>query len=207
VSAALFLLSGALSSCGGAGAAKITDEFMGLLDEPASDQNIERANDFLKANLARLSDEQAGEMLLLWEEYALNHDSGAVDYERVIKEYAAEVPDSLTELFEYKAIERKSPIIFDATLRVDRRELISRTLNIEDFIVAHREDPMVLDDALWLYKRHVNALLMGAGNSPVFDYGTHEFSRELLALYDEVIAERPDSALAAVLTEYEAYLE
>ncbi|MDR2132729.1 MAG: hypothetical protein LBP30_05205 [Clostridiales Family XIII bacterium] len=206
VSAVLFLLSGALSSCGGAGVAKITDEFMEILNEPASDRNIERANDFLKANLGRLSDEQAGEMLLLWEEYALNHDVGSVDYERIIAEYAAEIPDSLTKLLEYKALEQSSPIIFDATLRVDRRELVSRTLNIEDFIVAHREDQMIRDDALWLYKRHVNALLMGASNSPVFDYGTHEFSRDLLALYDDVVAERPDSALAAVLTEYESYL-
>ncbi|MDR2089961.1 MAG: hypothetical protein LBP73_11490, partial [Clostridiales Family XIII bacterium] len=205
-SALVFLLSGALSSCGGAGPARITDEFAELLNGPASERNIEEANDFLKANLAKLNEEQAGELLLLWEEYALNYDSGTVDYERLIAEYADEVPDCLTELFEYKAIEQDRPIIFDATLQVDWPELISRTLNIEDFIVARREDQMIREDALWLYKRHVNALLMGASNSPVFDYGTHEFSRELLARYDAVIAERPDSTLAAVLTEYEAYL-
>jgi hypothetical protein len=202
----LFLLSGVMSSCGGAASARIADAFMEHLNEPASKQSVEESNDFLKANLARLTKEQAGELLLIWEEYALNCDSASVDYERIIDAYAAEIPDDLAELFAYKAIEQKQPIIFDATLRVDWRELVSRTLAIEDFIAARRENQMIRDDALWLYKRHVNALLMGASNSPVFDYGTHEFSRDLLAEYDAVMAERPDSALAAVLAEYETYL-
>jgi hypothetical protein len=202
----LFLLSGALSSCGGAGSARITDAFMELLSEPASMQRVEEANDFLKANLTRLTREQAGELLLLWEEYALNYDNGSVDYERIIGEYDAEIPESLAELFAYKAVEQERPIIFDATLQVDWRELVSRTLDIEDFIVARREDEMIRNDALWLYKRHVNALLMGASNSPVFDYGTREFSQELLAEYAAVMAERPDSTLAEVLAEYETYL-
>jgi hypothetical protein len=41
----------------------------------------------------------------------------------------------------------------------------------------------------------------------VFDFDTHEFSRELLGLYDDVVFEHPDSTLAAVLSEYEIYLE
>jgi hypothetical protein len=109
-------------------------------------------------------------------------------------------------LFEYKAAEQKNPIVFDATLQVSRQELISRTLDIEDFIRARREDQMIKDDALWLYKRYVNAVLMGANNSPVFDYETRKFSQDLLEQYNAVIAERPDSALAAVLTEYKTYL-
>jgi 5'-deoxynucleotidase YfbR-like HD superfamily hydrolase len=200
------LLSGALSSCGGAGPARITDEFMEILNEPASEQNIEKANDYLKAKLAGLSEEQAGELLLLWENYALNYDNASVDYSRLIAEYAAEIPDYMTELFTYKADEQQSPIIFDATLQVDWRELASRTLALEDFIGTQRENEAIRDEALWLYKRYVNALLMGASNSPVFDYETHEFSQDLLARYDAILSERPDSALAAVLSEYEAYL-
>jgi hypothetical protein len=80
----LFLMSGALLSCGGSGSAKITDEFVEILGEPASEQNVEKADDFLRTNLTRLSREQAGEMLLLWEEYALNYDNSLVDYERII---------------------------------------------------------------------------------------------------------------------------
>jgi hypothetical protein len=206
LSALVFLLAGALSSCGGSGAARITDEFTGILDEPASEQNIEKADAFLKANLMGLNREQAGELLLLWEAYALNYDSGSVDYERLIAEYAAEIPDYLTELLEYKAVEQRRPIIANATLQVNWRELVLRTLDLEDFIAAHREDRLIQDDALWLYKRYVNALLMGASNSPVFDYETRAFSQDLLTQYDAVLSERPDSALAAVLTEYEAYL-
>lgn len=206
LSALVFLLSGALSSCGGSGPARITDTFMEILGEPASEQTIEKANAYLKANLASLNREQAGELLLLWEEYALNYDNASVDYSRLIDEYAAEIPDYMTALFEYKDLEQRRPIIFDATLRVDWRELASRTLALEDYIGTQRENEAVRDEALWLYKRYVNALLMGASNSPVFDYGTHEFSRELLAQYDVILSERPDAALAAVLKEYETYL-
>jgi hypothetical protein len=202
----LFFMPGILLSCGGFGAAKIADEFTAILNEPASEQNIERAEDFLKGNLTVLNDRQAGELLLLWEEYSLSYDNDSVDYRRLIAEYEGEIPDYLTEMFGYKAAELENPIIFDATLRVSRRELISRTLEIEDFIRARRDDRMIKTDALWLYTRYVNAVLMGASNSPVFDYGTHEFSPELLDLYDEVISGRRDSALAEVLTEYGAYL-
>jgi hypothetical protein len=202
----MFLMSGMLSSCGASGAAKITDEFTSILNKPASEQNIESAESFLKANLTRLNDEQAGELLLLWEEYALNYDNTGVDYTRLIAEYEGEIPDYLTEMFGYKAFEQNDPIIFDATLQVDSVELVSRTLELEDFIVAHRDDQLIQNDALWLYKRYVNAVLMGASNSPVFDYETREFSPQLLDVYDTVISERPDSALAAVLAEYEDYL-
>ena len=118
LSALVFLLPGVLLSCGGSASAGIADAFTELLDRPASEQSIEEANDFLKANLTRLNREQAGELLLLLEGYALNYDNGSIDYERLIAEYAAEIPDSLTELFEYKAVEQLRPIIFDATLRV-----------------------------------------------------------------------------------------
>jgi 5'-deoxynucleotidase YfbR-like HD superfamily hydrolase len=202
----LFLMSCVLSSCGASASAKITDEFTAILNEPASEQNIEKAEDFLKANFATLNDEQMGEMLLLWEEYALNYDNNSVDYARLVDEYENEIPNYLTEMFEYKALEQKRPIISDATLQIDRNELISRTLEVEEFIKAHRDNLMIRDDALWLYKRYVNAVLMGASNSPVFDFETREFSRELLDLYDKVISDRSDSTLAAVLTEYEAYL-
>ncbi|MDR2296597.1 MAG: hypothetical protein LBD95_07350 [Clostridiales Family XIII bacterium] len=206
MSALLFSLAGVLAACGGSASSGIADEFTELLSRPASARNIEEANDFLKANLVRLNREQAGELLLLWEEYALNYDNASVDYARLLAEYAAEVPDYLTELFEYKAVEQQRPIIFDATLRVDWRELVSRTLALEEFIETQRENQEIRDEALWLYKRYVNALLMGASNSPVFDYGTHEFSRDLLVQYDAVLSESPDSVLAAVLTEYKAYL-
>jgi hypothetical protein len=206
-SVSLLLITGVLSSCGSSASERIADEFAELLDEPASEQNIERANDFLMANLTKLNEEQAGELFLLWEEYALDYDIASVDYERVLAEYAAEIPEGLTELLEYKAVEQERPIIFDGALRVDWRELVSRTLEIEDFIEARRDDQLILDEAMWLYKRYVNAVLMGASNSPVFDYGTREFSRDLLAVYDETLSERPDSTLAAVLTEYKTYLE
>ncbi|MDR1572851.1 MAG: hypothetical protein LBS24_00910 [Clostridiales Family XIII bacterium] len=206
VSVLLLLFSGVLLSCGASGPERIADEFTELLGEPASEQNIEKANTFLKNNLVRLNKEQAGELLLLWEEYALNFDNGSVDYERLAAEYAAEIPDYLRELFAYKAVEQEQPIIFDATLQIGRRELIERTLALEDFMKAHDDAQMIRDDALWLYKRYVNAVLMGASNSPVFDYETHKFSQELLDLYDEVMSARPDSALATVLTEYETYL-
>jgi 5'-deoxynucleotidase YfbR-like HD superfamily hydrolase len=202
----LFLMSCVLSSCGASASAKITDEFAAILNEPASEQNIEKAENFLKSNLATLNDEQMGEMLLLWEEYALNYDNNSVDYARLVAEYAAEIPDYLTEMFEYKALEQERPIISDATLQIDSSELISRTLEVEEFIKTHRDDLMIRDDALWLYKRYVNAVLMGASNSPVFDFETHEFSRELLDLYDKAISEHSESTLAAVLTEYEGYL-
>jgi hypothetical protein len=179
---------------------------MSILNEPASEQNIEMAESLIKTNLTKLNDEQAGELLILWEEYALNFDNAGVDYTRLIDEYKGEIPDYLTEMFGYKAVEQENPIIFDATLQVDRRELISRTLDLEDFIMEHRGDQLIQRDAMWLYKRYVNAVLMGASNSPVFDYETHEFSPELLDLYNTVISERPDSTLAAVLTEYEYYL-
>jgi hypothetical protein len=201
------LLPGLLSGCGSSEPDKIAGQFTEMISEEASAETIKAADEFLEDHLDSLNQEQAGELLMLLEEYALNYDNSSLDYADVIERFGQEIPPYMTELFELKRIEQNAPIISDATLQVSWDELLARTENIEDFIVRRREDVLIKDDALWLYRRHINALLMGAINSPVFDYDTREFSPELKTIYERAIAERPDSALTWVLKEYVDYLE
>jgi hypothetical protein len=198
-----------LAGCGRADPDKIAEQFMDLISGDASVEKINAADDFLlaQAQMGRIDEEQTGELLTQLEAYALEYDNSSLDYAGLAERYKGEIPDYMTELFELKEIEQDAPIISDATLQVSWAELLERTKVIEDFIAAHREDSLIRDDAVWLYRRHVNAVLMGAMNSPVFDYDTHEFSAELMELYDAYIAERPYSALAGVLREYKEYLK
>jgi hypothetical protein len=196
-----------LAGCGTSRAEKITREFDELLQAEVSAESVRSANDFLRGSLKGLDPEQAGALLLALEEYALAYDSAALDYREMIGEYEGEIPEYMTGLFEFKAIEQESPIISGAALQVSWAELLHRTQGIEDFIVMHRGEEAIKEDALWLYRRHVNAVLMGASNSPIFDYSTHKFSAEAKALYEAYASERPDTTLAWALTEYRRYLE
>ncbi|MDR3294926.1 MAG: hypothetical protein LBT26_03710 [Clostridiales Family XIII bacterium] len=201
------LLLGILSGCGSANAEKTVLEFEAILDNAATAENIDKANDYLEGRLSKLNDEQAGSLLLDLEAYAANYDADYLQYDDLVKRYKGEIPGAMAELFELKAIEQKAPILKDATLQLSWADLLERAMAVEEFIRANQEDLMVKEDALWLYRRYVNALLMGASNSPVFDYGTHAFSPEAQAAYDVCRAEYPGSAVAQILAEYEKYLD
>jgi hypothetical protein len=205
--AALALALVASAGCGGPSSDDVVKEFDELIAQTATDESVEEANAFLRDNLKRVDEDKAGEMLLAWEAYALNYDNTSVDYEALVDEYAGEIPQYMIELFQFKDLEQTSPIISGAALQIPWPELLGRASAIEDFIAENRDVAMIREDALWLYRRHLNAILMGASNSPIFDYSTHKFSEEARALYEGYVEERPGTTLAWMLSEYRRYLE
>ncbi|MDR0570628.1 MAG: hypothetical protein LBG71_05360 [Clostridiales Family XIII bacterium] len=203
---AFTLLALMAAGCGKPKPEDISAEFMDMLENPTREK-VDAAADYLKGNLRHLDGERVGELLLYWEGAALSVDNGSVDYGDLVEEYRGAAPDYVIELFLLEDAERKSPIISGAALQVGWQDLLDRAGRVEGFIRANRDKSIVKDDALWLYRRHVNAVLMGASNSPIFDYKTNEFSAEARALYAAYAAERPETALAWTLGEYRKYLE
>ena len=59
---------------------------------------------------------------------------------------------------------------------------------------------------MWLYKSYLNSLLMGATNTPIFNYSTQEFSEEAKQAYISFITSHPDSTITWMLKEYFTYL-
>ncbi|MDR0424691.1 MAG: hypothetical protein LBH39_04460 [Clostridiales Family XIII bacterium] len=204
---ALSVALGAATGCSAPKGEDVAAEFDGLLQAEATAENVAAANDFLMANLSKLDHDQAAELLLALEEYALSYDNESVDYLELLGSYEGEIPDYLAELFRFKHIERLTPIISGAALQVSWPELIARTDAIEGYIEKYRDVALVKDDALWLYRRHLNAVLTGASNSPIFDYTTHHFSDEARAAYDAYVERRPDTVLTGVILEYGTYLD
>jgi hypothetical protein len=60
---------------------------------------------------------------------------------------------------------------------------------------------------MWLYTTHLNAILMGTTNSPIFDYSSKEFSPGAKAAYEAFAKANPDTTLTWVLKEYFTYLD
>jgi len=130
-------------------------------------------------------------------------DGATVEVVRILHN----LQDYMRALFEFKDIEQKSPIISEASLLVSWSELLDRTIKIEDFITENLDHPIIKDDILWLYGKYIHTLLIGASNSPVFDYKTSAFSEELRSLIETYITNHPDGATSQTLREYYKYLE
>jgi 2-hydroxy-3-keto-5-methylthiopentenyl-1-phosphate phosphatase len=204
---ALLLVCGISMGCRGETPEKIAAEFTDLLDNATTTEDINDAKSFLLNKVKYLKDEQVGELLLHWENHALNLDNTSVDYNEIINEFKGHIPDYLRELLEFCKIEQVSPIISDAVIIVSLDELFDRTTKIENYIIENTDRALVKADALWLYRCYIGVLLMGSSNTPVFDYKTSEFSEELRYKMEEYLQNNPGTCTSEILTEYKKYLE
>jgi len=129
-----------------------------------------------------------------------------VDHNKLLEKYGEYISDSVNELYRLEAQLIERPTSENAKLTVNWQELLKRAYAAEKLITEYSKDERVLADAIWIYTTHINSLLMGATNSPIFDYNTKEFSSSARSAYQDFILNEPDAVLTWVLKEYFAYL-
>lgn len=129
-----------------------------------------------------------------------------VDHNKFLEKYGEYISDSVNELYRLEAQLIERPTSENAKLTVNWQELLKRAYAAEKLITEYSKDERVLADAIWIYTTHINSLLMGATNSPIFDYNTKEFSSSARSAYQDFILNEPDAVLTWVLKEYFAYL-
>ena len=130
-----------------------------------------------------------------------------VDYEALSQRYGKYMDPAQVRLFELQAAVTDRPITENATLQVTYPRMLQRAKAAEELLREFPEEELIRADALWIYTSHINAILMGATNSPVFDYKTGDFSRDARDAYEEFLRDGTDSTLSWVLLEYSTYLD
>ncbi|HML36986.1 MAG TPA: hypothetical protein PKA19_06165 [Bacillota bacterium] len=201
----LLLVFGALTGCG-ADQKKIQEDFIAILDQPASEDTIKEATDYLDKYLPKMDEDNASQMVHSLEHYILGYNQQGIVYTDWIKKYEKYIDPVLLGLYKIDAEEQASPMMEDTVLLLSWDELAQRTYNLEQFIRENRDYKAISDDLTWLYSYYMNALVMGTNGTPIFDYKTHAFSPDAKTAYAAFIKQHPDSTTAWALTEYDTYL-
>ena len=129
-----------------------------------------------------------------------------VDYTMLIEKYGEYISEPLKELFQLSAELIDKPTSENATLAISWEELLARTLEAEKLIKANPDNERLVGHAMWIYTSHLNTMLMGTTNTPVFDYTTKEFSQAARTAYQNFLLAEPDTTMTWVLKEYFTYL-
>ena len=129
-----------------------------------------------------------------------------VDYAKLLEKYGDYISESIQSLYGLVAETTAKPTTENATLMIHWEDLLDRTFAAETLLKNYPEDDLVKDDAMWLYTTHLNTLLMGTTNTPIFDYSSKEFSSEARDAYEAFVIANPDTTLTWVLKEYFTYL-
>lgn len=129
-----------------------------------------------------------------------------IDHNMIIEKYGEYISDSIRELFILGAMLAEEPTTENAGLNVGLDELLRRTFEAEKLIKKYPEDERMIAEAIWIYTSHINTVLMGTTNTPIFNYETKEFSEPAKKLYKQFVLSEPDSVLSWVLKEYFIYL-
>lgn len=201
----LVLAIGVFTGCG-PNEKKIQNDYIKILNQPATEETIKEAAAFLDRYIDKVDDRKASEMVIQLEHYILSYDQAGVDYTAWIKKYKSHIIPALSAMYKMQAKEQKSPILEDAVLQVSWAELAKRTYDMEQLIHQYSGEEMIKEDALWIYGNDMNAMIMGSNGSPVFDYKTHQFSGDAQKAYTNFINKYPDSVTTWALTEYFSYL-
>ncbi|WP_027399950.1 hypothetical protein [Anaerovorax odorimutans] len=201
------LIAGTAGGCG-ENQSDIQEEFLKMIDKPASEKNIEEINDFLNKYLSKLEKDNASHMVAEYEEYILNNKGNdGINYKDFIEEYSPYINSELTQLYNYKAMEQEKPMEVNTELQISWDEIIKRAYNIEKFIEENKDENLIKEDAQWIYGNYINTIIMGTNSSPIFDVNSKEFSEEAKIAMKNFVKENPDSTTAWVLKEYFNYLE
>ena len=129
-----------------------------------------------------------------------------VDNIKLLEKYGEYISEPLQALYQFEAELIESPTSQNATLVVSWEELLDRTYTAEKLLTDYPDEEYITIDAMWIYTSHLNTLLMGTTNTPIFDYGTKEFSVSAKTAYRNFILSEPDAVLTWVLKEYFTYL-
>ena len=116
-----------------------------------------------------------------------------------MKKYGEHISDSIYRLYELNADITERPMTENASLLISWEELLDRAFRAESLINDYPEDEIIRENVMWLYKSYLNSLLMGATNTPIFNYSTQEFSEEAKQAYISFITSHPDSTITWML--------
>lgn len=130
-----------------------------------------------------------------------------LDYDVLEKQYKSRISAPLDALYQLKALEEESPCIENATLLISWGELAERAHSVEKLIVKYKDEHLISEDCRWMLETYTNFMLMGANNTPVFDYTTAQFKPEAKVQYEKFIKENPDSEVSWMLGQYFDYLK
>ncbi len=131
----------------------------------------------------------------------------SLDYAKLSADYQKYILPEVYHLYQMKALEAEKPCIQNATLLLPLEELVQRAYQVEVLLRQYGEGHLVADDLKSLYEMYMNFVLMGANNSPIFDYKTMQFSDEAKKSYSAFIEEYPDTITGWTLEEYFSYLD
>lgn len=131
----------------------------------------------------------------------------SLDYGALEEQYGKYVCKALSQMYKIKAREEQEPCIENATLLISWGDLAQRAYDVERLIQEYGTEHLITEDGRWMLETYVNFMLMGANNSPVFDYETTEFKTEAKVQYELFTEEHPDSAITWMLLQYFDYLE
>jgi len=201
----LILLISSFTGCG-VDQDKIQNDFITMLEKPASEESIKAIADYLDKYLPKLDVNYASNMVVGYEHYVLGFDNEGIDYEEWTAKYENFINSTLTKLYDIKAFEQNNPMAKDTVLQITWEELAKRAYDIELFIQENKENELIKEDAVWIYRNYINAMVMGTNGTPVFDYKTYKFSEAAKSAYAAFINTNPQSTTAWVLTEYYTYL-
>lgn len=129
----------------------------------------------------------------------------SLNYEEIIEKYGSYIDEPVILLYELAERIAQDPITIDAALNVSYETLLSRALEAENLLITYPEVDFQ-EDVMWIYTAHINAILMGATNTPIFDYNTHQFSKEANEAYVAFLKENQETTLTWVMKEYYTYL-
>jgi hypothetical protein len=129
-----------------------------------------------------------------------------VDHTKLLEKYGDYISEPTKALYQFEAELIEKPTSQNATLAVSWDELLERTYIAERLLRDYPNEEHITADAMWIYTSHLNTLLMGTTNTPVFDYATKEFSEAAKTAYQNFILSEPDAVLTWVLKEYFTYL-
>lgn len=197
----------AFTGCSGDKPVKVLENFLTMLETPATVERIEEAQEFLDANLKYMDEEDADYMLGELQNYAFAFDTNALDYSDLAQRYQKHISAALYDLYILMAEEQDKPSVIDATLQISWRALCERALQLEAYITENKDYLPTKEEAVWMYETAINSMLIGATKSPIFSYETEEFSQDAYDTFVAVAAENPDTTVAWVIEEYFNYLE
>jgi len=200
----LFVI-GALSGCGPE-PEKVQEDFLEILDQPASEETVKEAIAYLDKYLPSIDKAYANAMVYKLEHYILGFDHEGINYTEWIKKYQRYLDPVLLEYYQIMEREQESPVAVDAVLQLGWEDLVQRTYELEQFIRENKEYILIKDDLTWLYGNYINTIVMGTTGTPIFDYKSHAFSDEARTVYAAFINKNPDSTTGWVLKEYFTYL-
>ncbi|GAA0721107.1 hypothetical protein GCM10008905_11130 [Clostridium malenominatum] len=128
-----------------------------------------------------------------------------INYE-FYKKYSSYVSSDIKEYIDIMAVESNNVPAKDAALMIGWEEIIARALNQEKFINTYKESTKV-NDIKGLYKNYLTFALIGANNTPLFNYDTNIIVPEAKEAYLNAIKKDSDSIFIKTLKDFMEVLE